>query len=241
MRVPRLPSIRWLRPTSRYVGAPCATCRRRQDPVPAPHIRGARAPRWLPARDPCYLLSPNEKGWVPEPTRSTSVGTTTAHNSSAFMGSFASLAATRLRVGAGFAERYHLQVCARTYRRRWRLTVDVDDRTLGEGEFGEALRASPPFMDVAIPLLLTLFPGRQVLRGSAGRLAALHVGPPLEKHEARRLLGFLYELVGRPEWRDRCAVAREVTDVTGTRTELILPLAPHEYDGGEALVGPFGT
>ena len=118
---------------------------------------------------------------------------------------------------------------------------DVEEQTLGEGEFGEALRASPEFVDVAIPLLLTLFPGREVMRGSVGRLAALYVDPPLEKHEARRLLGYLFELVERPEWRGRCAVAREVSDTDGTRMELVLPLAPTNYDGGEALVGPFVT
>lgn len=113
--------------------------------------------------------------------------------------------------------------------------------SLGEGEFGEALRASPELVDVAIPLLLAAFPGREVLRGVVGRLSALFVDPPLDKHEARRLLGFLYELVDRPEWQSRCAVAREVSDVSGTRLELVLPLAPNAYDGGEALVGPFPT
>lgn len=117
----------------------------------------------------------------------------------------------------------------------------MDEHTLGEGEFGEALRASPEFVDVAVPLLLTLFPGREVLRGVVGRLAALHVDPALEAHESRRLLGFLYELVDRPEWQGRCAVAREVSDVSGTRVELVLPLAPSDYDGGEALVGPFAS
>lgn len=117
--------------------------------------------------------------------------------------------------------------------------MDANDSSLGEGEFGEALRASPELVDVAVPLLLTLFPERQLLRGSRGRLAALFVDPPLQKHEARRLLGFLYELVDRPEWRSRCALAREVSDAKGTRTELVLPLAPGSYDGGEALVGPF--
>ena len=113
------------------------------------------------------------------------------------------------------------------------------DESAGEGGFGEALRASPEFVDVAIPLLLTAFPGREVMRGTVGRLAALYVDPPLERHEARRLLGFLFELVDRPEWKDRCALAREVSDVNGTRSELIVPLAPQAYDGGEALVGPF--
>lgn len=112
---------------------------------------------------------------------------------------------------------------------------------LGEGEFGEALRVSPELVDVAIPLLLAAFPGREVLRGATGRLAALFVDPPLDKHETRRLLGFLYELVDRPEWQGRCAVAREVSDVTGVRLELVLPLAPAAYDGGEALVGPFAS
>lgn len=115
------------------------------------------------------------------------------------------------------------------------------EHTLGEGEFGEALRASPEFVDVAVPLLLTLFPGREVMRGSVGRLAALYVDPALEKHEARRLLGYLFELVERPEWQARCAVAREVSDVDGTRMELVVPLAPASYDGGEALVGPFAS
>ncbi len=118
---------------------------------------------------------------------------------------------------------------------------DAEEHTLGEGEFGEALRASPEFVNVAIPLLLTLFPGCEVMRSSVGRLSALYVDPPLEKHEARRLLGFLFELVERPEWRGRCAVAREVSDADGTRLELVLPLAPSDYDGGEALVGPFAT
>ncbi len=118
---------------------------------------------------------------------------------------------------------------------------NLSEETAGEGGFGEALRLSPEFVDVAIPLLLTAFPGREVMRDAVGRLAALYVDPPLERHEARRLLGYLFELVDRPEWQSRCAVAREVSDVNGTRSELVLPLAPGEYDGGEALVGPFPT
>src|SRR5690606_10072866 len=57
--------------------------------------------------------------------------------------------------------------------------------------------------------------------------------------ERRRLLEQLYVLVERPEWRARHAVAREVSDVNGVRLELLTPLAPEAYDGGEALVGPF--
>lgn len=110
-----------------------------------------------------------------------------------------------------------------------------------EASFAEALRASPQFVGVAIPLLLAAFPGRQVLEGSVGRLTALFVEPPLAPNESRRLLGYLYELVERPEWEARCAVAREVSDVQGTHLELLVPLAPADYDGGEALVGPFAS
>ena len=66
---------------------------------------------------------------------------------------------------------------------------NLSEETAGEGGFGEALRLSPEFVDVAIPLLLTAFPGREVMRDAVGRLAALYVDPPLERHEARRLLG----------------------------------------------------
>ncbi|MFA5551554.1 MAG: hypothetical protein WDA03_08035 [Trueperaceae bacterium] len=116
-----------------------------------------------------------------------------------------------------------------------------DERGVAASGYGEAVRASPELVDVAIPLLLTLFPGREVRGDTAGRLVALRVNPPLQKPEVRRLLGFLFELVDRPEWRARCAVAREVSDVHGTRTEVVLPVRPPEYAGGEALVGPFPT
>ena len=84
---------------------------------------------------------------------------------------------------------------------------DPSNRERHETVPAEALRASPEFVDVAIPLPLTLFPDRQVMRDTVGRLTALYVDPPLERHESRRLLGFLYELVERPQWVRRCALA----------------------------------
>ncbi len=107
--------------------------------------------------------------------------------------------------------------------------------------FAEAVRVSPELVGVAVPLLLTLFPERDVMPVPEGRLVAVHVSPGLDAPESRRLLGFLYQLVDRPEWRRRCAVAREVSDVRGTRVEVVVPLEPAGYDGGEALVGPFGS
>ncbi len=115
------------------------------------------------------------------------------------------------------------------------------DAPLKEGAFGEAIRAAPELADIAVSLLLTAFPRVTLMRAAEGRLAALYTDPPLTKAERRRLLGYLFELVERPEWRSRHAVAREVTDVKSTRLELLLPLAPETYDGGEAVVGPFAS
>lgn len=113
------------------------------------------------------------------------------------------------------------------------------DPSLGEGEFGEALRVSGEFIGVAIPLLLTAFEGRELMRAPAGALTAIYLKPPLQPNERKRLLGYLFELVERSEWERRCAVAREVTDERGARMELLLPIPPAAYQGGEALIGPF--
>lgn len=106
--------------------------------------------------------------------------------------------------------------------------------------FELALQAGPGLSDIAASLLLALFPTRQLVRtGGAGRLERLMVKPALNPNESRKLLDNLFSLVERPEWRAKHAVAREVQDVTGRRLELLTPLPPDEYRGGEALVGPF--
>lgn len=110
---------------------------------------------------------------------------------------------------------------------------------LAERPFAEALRATPELADIAVSLLLVAFPEKRLAREAEGQRTVLYTEPPLAKPERRRLLDLLFELVERPEWRERCAVAREVRDVRGTRLELLVPLAPDAYDGGEALVGPF--
>lgn len=117
--------------------------------------------------------------------------------------------------------------------------VAEPEAPLAEASFAEALRADPALADIALSLILMAFPRHRVMRGAEGRLAALYLDPPLDASQSRRLLEQLYQLVERPEWRARHAVAREVSDVRGTRIELLMPLAPDEYDGGEALVGPF--
>lgn len=111
----------------------------------------------------------------------------------------------------------------------------------GNGLFAEAVRVSPELVGVVVPLILTLFADRDVMPVPEGRLVAVQVAPQLDQVESRRLLGFLFQLVDRPEWKRRCTVAREVTDVRGRRCEVVVPLTPGAYDAGEALVGPFQT
>lgn len=106
--------------------------------------------------------------------------------------------------------------------------------------FELALMAGPGLSEIAASLLLALFPTRQLVRsGGGGRLEELLVRPALNPNESRKLLGHLFTLVERPEWRAKYAVAREVQDADGRRLELFTPLPPEEYRGGVAVVGPF--
>ncbi len=108
-----------------------------------------------------------------------------------------------------------------------------------QGGFLEALRATPELADIAAQLLSVLFPDKRLVSAMEGRWLTFGARPPLAVHESRRLLNHLHDLVERPEWRRRHAVAREVTDSKGRRVELLVPLPPGAYTGGEALVGPF--
>lgn len=113
----------------------------------------------------------------------------------------------------------------------------------GDGQpspkYREALRAGPGLADIAVSLLLALFPEHDLYRAAAGDMTSLSLDPPLGAEQAGRLEHYLHQLVERPEWRARHGVVREVRDRTGTRLEVRTPAAPAEYRGGEALVGPF--
>lgn len=118
-----------------------------------------------------------------------------------------------------------------------RAELPLDD----EVRFAEVLRVSPEAAELAASLLLALFPNRSWGRAHVGRLTAYFARPPLDQAGAWRLFDKLFELSERPEWRARHAMAREVTDVTGRRLELLVPVPPEAYEGGEGLVGPFAT
>lgn len=102
----------------------------------------------------------------------------------------------------------------------------------------EVVRASPEFADIAASLLLGLFPQHRLYRADDG-LSRLLLAPAPSKQAFARLREMLFDLVARPEWRSRHAVAREVSDDDGLRLELLLPLASADYRGGPALIGPF--
>jgi hypothetical protein len=108
-----------------------------------------------------------------------------------------------------------------------------------EGSHREVLRAEGQLAEVASSLLLTLFPRHRLCRAEVGRFRVLMLDPPLAAGQEQELERYLHELVERPEWRARHALVREVRDRTGTHRELLTPLPPHAYQGGEALVGPF--
>lgn len=99
------------------------------------------------------------------------------------------------------------------------------------------LRASPALAPIAESLLLALYPESELHR-SQDRLVNLWLkpAPPGSLERVRRLLN---ELVDRPEWRSRSALLREVSELDGDYLELIVPVAPDEYLGGPAVVGPF--
>jgi hypothetical protein len=106
-------------------------------------------------------------------------------------------------------------------------------------EYREALRAGPGLADIAVSLVLALFPEHRLYRAEAAAMTAVALQPPLDAAQAARLERFLHELAERPEWRERHAVVREVRDRAGTRLEVRTPTAPADYVTGEALVGPF--
>ncbi len=104
----------------------------------------------------------------------------------------------------------------------------------------EVVRATSDLAPIAESVILVLFPASTLYRSTSG-LVSLRLEPAPDREGFRRLKDKLFELVGRPEWRRRHAVGREVSDADGTRLEVLTPVPPREYAGGARLVGPFAT
>src|SRR5690606_38222821 len=80
----------------------------------------------------------------------------------------------------------------------------------------EVVRATSDLAPIAESVILVLFPASTLYRSTSG-LVSLRLEPAPDREGFRRLKDKLFELVGRPEWRRRHAVGREVSDADGTR------------------------
>ncbi len=104
----------------------------------------------------------------------------------------------------------------------------------------EVVRATRDLAPIAESVLLVMFPASRLFR-AGDEPVGLILEPAPDRAGLARLKDKLGELVARPEWRRRHAVAREVADAAGTRLEVLTPVDPQAYAGGPRLVGPFAT
>jgi hypothetical protein len=104
----------------------------------------------------------------------------------------------------------------------------------------EVVRATRDLAPIVESVLLVMFPASTLYR-TGDEPVGLLLEPAPDRAGLARLKDKLVELAARPEWRRRHAVAREVSDASGTRLEVLTPLAPEDYAGGPRLVGPFAT
>lgn len=121
--------------------------------------------------------------------------------------------------------------------------VAMDRRSNGPlpGETArEVVRTTADLAHIAEGVMHVMFP-RSVLYRSGGEPVRLMLEPGPGHLDLQRLKDKLFELVGRPEWRRRHAMAREVADRHGTRLEVMTPVGAADYRGGARLVGPFST
>lgn len=102
----------------------------------------------------------------------------------------------------------------------------------------EAVRATLDLVSIAEGVLHVMFPGSVMYRSGEDPVS-LMLEPAPGADDLRRLKDKLFELVARPEWRSKHAMAREVNDRHGTRLEVMTPVSPSEYQGGARIVGPF--
>lgn len=102
----------------------------------------------------------------------------------------------------------------------------------------ETVRATADLAGIAEGVLHVMFPDSVMYRSGEDPIS-LMLEPAPSSEDLRRLKDKLFELVARPEWRSRHAMAREVNDRRGTRLEVMTPVSPGEYRGGARLVGPF--
>lgn len=102
------------------------------------------------------------------------------------------------------------------------------------------MQTSPELTGIIESLLLTLFPEHTIFATEVEEFPAFLTEPALSEEERVLLAGFLNDLTQRPEWAERGALLREVTDSRGTRVDIRVPVKPLT-DPGIGLYGPFAT
>ena len=102
------------------------------------------------------------------------------------------------------------------------------------------VQASAELAAVVRPLLLALFPEHDVYEAELNGLPLFLSSPAFTAEQRAQLGSFLAELVARPEWASQAAVLREITDSSGERFDIRVPLAPVEQPG-VGVYGPFSS
>lgn len=102
------------------------------------------------------------------------------------------------------------------------------------------VQASAELAAVVRPLLLALFPEHEVFEAELDGLPLFLANPALSSPERARLGVFLNDLVARPEWAQRSALLREITDNAGERFDVRVPLTP-EPNPNLGVYGPFAS
>lgn len=103
-----------------------------------------------------------------------------------------------------------------------------------------AVQTSPELKNIVESLLAMMFPAHEIYQTDVDELSAFLTAPALSDDERAELAKYLSELSKRPEWSERGTLLREITDSTGTRLDVRVPIPPHT-DPGVGLYGPFAT
>lgn len=88
------------------------------------------------------------------------------------------------------------------------------------------VQASAELAGVVRPLLLAAFPEHEIYETELIGLPVFLTNPALNADQRAHLGSFLAELVARPEWVQRAAIMREVTDSAGERFDIRVPITP---------------
>lgn len=114
-------------------------------------------------------------------------------------------------------------------------TTDPEQYRMFNSE--EVLRVDAELAGAAAQMLAVLFRNDPIFRLDHGATAHFRVFPPPTESDVERVDDAAARLVAATSIRH--AMFRVVTDVRGERREVLVPLPPASWRGGERVVGPF--